>query len=217
MRKAVKCFLIDAEESYFNEDTISVVNASNLLDSLLDDIEPIEEKLVVEAVKIIYCQMTKQIDDSNPLILLRRSEELHLNLHFRCSCHWIQRDIVDFLSGMSNQLKRLISKARCFTATIRKSTIDFPMLVNNECFIPSPNDTRWGSIHKMLGGILQVHNKGLLENFHSVKKANYFTLSELRYLQEIYQILGYVHKLTLNLVSNTASQGMVRRVSVYQY
>ena len=74
------------------------------------------------------------------------------------------------------------------------------MLVNNNRFIPSPNETRWGSLYKMLGGILQVHSKGLLEHIHSVRKANYFT--EVKYLQEVYQVLGYVHKLTVNLESN---------------
>ena len=83
------------------------------------------------------------------------------------------------------------------------------MLVKNECFIPSTNETRWGSLYKMLGGILQVHNKGLLDQIHSVKKDNYFTLSELRQLQELYQILGYVYKPTVNLEGNTASPGML--------
>ena len=210
MRKAFKSLLVCAEETYsYGEDTIPVENASNLLDIISDDIEPIDDKLVVEAVKIIYSQMNKQMDDSNPLNLLQRSKALHLKLHFRCTCHWIQRAVVDFLNGMSNQRKSLISKARCFTASVRKSTIDFPTLVKNNCFIPSPNETRWGSLYKMLGGILQVHKKDLLEHIHSVKKANCFTLSEIRYLQEVYQVLGYVHKLTVNIESNTASPVML--------
>ena len=56
-----------------------------------------------------------------------------------------------------------------------------------------------------MGGILQIHNEGLLEHIHSVKKANYFTLSEIRYLQEVYGVIGYVHKQTFNPESNTAS------------
>ena len=110
---------------------------------------------------------------------------------------------------MNTQLKRIISKARVITAKIRKSTIDFPMLVKNDCFIPAPNDTRWGSIYKMLGGILEAEKKGVLNQIQSVGKGKCFTFSELRCLQEVYQLLGYIHKLTVNLEGDNASPGML--------
>lgn len=72
MRKAFKSLLLCAEEIYsYGEDTILVENASYLLDNLLDDTKPIDEKLVVEAVSFIYFQMNKQIGDNNPLNFLQ--------------------------------------------------------------------------------------------------------------------------------------------------
>ena len=79
----------------------------------------------------------------------------------------------------------------------------------NNCFIPAPNDTRWSSIYKMISGILEAENKGVLNQLHSVESRNCLTFSELRCLQEMHQLLGYIHKLTINLESDNASPGML--------
>ena len=171
--------------------------------------EHIDHSLVVKAVRVIFLHLTEQMDCNNPLVLLRCSETFSVNLHFRCSCHWLQRAVIDFLNGVNTQLKRIISKARVITAKIRKSTIEFPMLVNNDCFILAPNDTRKGSIYKMLCGILEAEKKGVLKKIQLVGKGNCFTFSELRCLQEVYQLLGYIHKLTVNLEGDNDSPGML--------
>ena len=45
-----------------------------------------------------------------------------------------------------------------------------------------------------------------------VESRNCLTFSELRCLQEMHQLLGYIHKLTINLESDNASPWMVRGV-----
>ena len=76
------------------------------------DIEPTDHSLVVKAVSVIFLRLTKQMDRSNPLFLLRCSETLSVKFHFRCSCHWLQRVVIDFLNGVNTHLKRIISKSQ---------------------------------------------------------------------------------------------------------
>ena len=169
MRKAFKDLLVIPEVEDSQEDILPVDNASDLIEELLDDIEPTDHSLVVKAVRVIFLRLTQQMDRSNPLCLLRCSETLSVKFHFRCSCHWLQRVVIDFLNGVNTHLRRIISKARVLTAKVRKSTIDFPMLMANNCFIPAPNDTHWSSIYKMISGILEAENKGVLNQLHSVE------------------------------------------------
>ena len=59
--------LIDEKEHY--DDAIMVEIASALFGDFIDVFGPIDDKLFVEAVKIIFSNMTNQMDDSNPLRL----------------------------------------------------------------------------------------------------------------------------------------------------
>ena len=183
MRKAFMDLIVIPEVEDSQEDILPLDNASDLIDELLDDIEPTDHSLVVIDVRVIFLRLTQQMDRSNPLFLLRCSETLSVKFHFRCSCHWLQRVVIDILNGVNTHLKRIISKARVLTAKVRKSTIDFPMLMGNNCFIPATNDTRWSSIYKMISGILEAENKGVLNQLNSVESRNCLTCSELRCLK----------------------------------
>ena len=76
MRKAFKDLLVISEVEDSQEDILPLDNASDLIDKLLDDIEPTDHNLVVKAVRAIFLRLTQQMDRSNPLCLLSCSETL---------------------------------------------------------------------------------------------------------------------------------------------
>ena len=62
MRKAFKDLLVIPEVEDSQDNILPLDNASDLIDELLDDIEPTDHSLVVKAVRVIFLRLTQQMD-----------------------------------------------------------------------------------------------------------------------------------------------------------